>query len=254
MVFNEYDVAKMKEALAGLVEKKDKITIRALTLKFENEKAREFMLNGFLRRFNLLNRCADNIFNIIPVDYVGTVDWNGKRDAEINIQASIFNVSGAIDNLAWVWVLEKGITDRKGDILPAKEIGLRDRYKAVRSSLTDELRKTVESFDEWFSAIDDYRHSLAHRIPLYIPPFTINSKNIDEFQKIEIEKTNALVNYDIELYKKAEEKQERLGKFVPLIMHSFSEQAKPIVFHPQILANLATVDVLAHAVMDALER
>ena len=37
-------------------------------------------------------------------------------DATVNIQAFVFNIFACCDNLTWVWVLEKGFTERRNPV------------------------------------------------------------------------------------------------------------------------------------------
>jgi hypothetical protein len=48
--------------------------------------------------------------------------------------------------------------------------------------------------------------------------------------------------------------QMKLGRFRPWVQHSFEEGAKPVVFHPQMLADFTTVDELGHTTLAELNR
>jgi hypothetical protein len=49
--------------------------------------------------------------------------------------------------------------------------GLRPKNEIVMASLDVDVRKYLNSMDRWFEYLENYRHALAHQIPLYIPPY-----------------------------------------------------------------------------------
>lgn len=62
-----------------------------------------------MRRLGTLKRCIENVFTPIPPKTEHIPDRDVLRDAQINLQAFVANVYGAIDNLAWLWVYERGL-------------------------------------------------------------------------------------------------------------------------------------------------
>jgi hypothetical protein len=89
--------------------------------RFQNEEAREFAQHGFLRRLGTLRRCIENVFKIIPPGTVKVPRRSRLNDAQINIQAFVANVYGSIDNLAWMWVHERGLATT----IPRSRVGFR---------------------------------------------------------------------------------------------------------------------------------
>jgi hypothetical protein len=87
----------------------------------------------------------------------------------INIQAFVFNVFGSIDNLAWIWVREKGLAMDDGLPIPNAWVGLGKKNRFVRHSFSTEFQEFLKGLNDWFDHLDDFRHALAHRIPLYYP-------------------------------------------------------------------------------------
>ena len=57
----------------------------------------------------------------------------------------------------------------------------------------------------------DYRDALAYRIPLYIPPFTVNPDDADRYQALERDATQALCAHDLEGYELAYRRKGRPG-------------------------------------------
>ena len=47
-------------------------------------------------------------------------------------------------------------------------------------------------------------------------------------------------------------KQREIGAFLPGVTHSFVEEARPILIHPQVLADFSTVEEVAQRFLDVL--
>lgn len=102
--------------------------------------------------------------------------------------------------------------------------------------------------------MDNYRHALAHRIPLYIPPYTLHPDREAEYKGLEDAKWQALVSCDIVKHEQLKASQEKMHVFRPWMLHSFQEQAKPIPFHMQLLINFNTIDELGQKLLQALDK
>ena len=96
-------------------------------------------------------------------------------DATINIQGFVFNTYGAVDNLAWIWLSEKGQKRRDGTPIPDKHVGLGHDNKSVRQTLSADFQAYLTGVDEWLKFLASLRHALAHRIPLWTWPRITNS-------------------------------------------------------------------------------
>src|SRR5688572_15060337 len=83
-------------------------------LQFNNPDAYEYARHGFLRRIKTLQRCVQNIFTICPPDRTERPSSDELDDIIINLQSFVFNIFGCIDNLAWIWVKEKQLKNKKG--------------------------------------------------------------------------------------------------------------------------------------------
>jgi hypothetical protein len=116
--YTDEGIAKLAEAYAGLRGRCMQLQERCLRYKFGNERAQEFALHGFSRRLSCLVRCIENTFRIIPPDLDSLPTSDETHDVEIQVQAFIINVFGCLDNLAWVWTLERNVTKPDGGSLP----------------------------------------------------------------------------------------------------------------------------------------
>lgn len=208
---------------------------------FQNEKAIEYAKHGFSRRMKTLVRCIKRLFELLPPNRVDLPDDDDLTDSAIFVQAFIFNVFGVIDNLASIWVSETGLTERNGKQLSRKAVGLLPGCTTLRKSLSDDLQQYLTSLDGWFSYLASYRHALAHRVPLYIPPSVVIGDKRTLFTEIGRKIEEAAKRGDVRSYKELFKEQEALGVFRPWMCHSFNEGADPVAVHPQMLADFNTV-------------
>ena len=76
---------------------------------FENMEARAFARQGFPRRLELMQHCIESSMEAFPPRISWTPGPFGILDATVCLQAFVLNVQGCIDNLAHIWVREKGL-------------------------------------------------------------------------------------------------------------------------------------------------
>lgn len=223
-----------------------------LTQPFQTDKANEYINHGFSRRAFTLMRCIDNIYENCPPDQQQLLSSDERKDIEINLQAFLFNVFGCLDNLAWVWVSERNISRRDGTALPNSHIGLRPTNVAVRASLPEHVQNRLNEMADWFKYLEDFRHALAHRIPLYIPPYGIIEGQAERHRRLEVDRDNALrEGHDNDLQEIKRQLAE-LQFFYPVFTHSFSERALRVVFHSQVLADFNTIHEIANLILNEL--
>jgi hypothetical protein len=150
-------------------------------------------------------------------------------------------------------VLECNVKDPKtGGELKKEHIGLRKSNVSVRNSVPLDFKTFLESLDPWFDYLEDWRHALAHRIPLYIPPFCVDPANEHTYHAHETRKMLALAQGDMETVSKCEDAQQQLSFFKCYMAGSFGEHVTPIYFHSQILVDFKTVEELAKRILTAL--
>ena len=147
---------------------------------------------------------------------------------------------GCLDNLAWIWVTERSIKGKNRGQLKKSQIGF--RKDVVQSSFTKDFRSYVDGKSQWLDYLENYRHALAHRIPLYIPPFIITPDKERPFNELETQKEAAARQGDYERYDQLDVEQAKLGRFLPIMTHSiYQNDSAPMWFHSQILADWNTV-------------
>jgi hypothetical protein len=235
-----------KEILRDLESKLNELPAQNLRLleayvsrNYATARGREFALHGFARRLKILLRCLTRIFEILPPSLTDLVQRELLDDVEIHLQAFIINVFGSLDNLAWTWVSERDLCIRDS------WVGLGPDNSDVRQSLSPEFRGVLASFDPWFGQLKDYRHALAHRIPLYVPPYVVRACDQAMYLNLAQQIQAALRRRDFEETSRLEREHEMLAVFSPEMMHSFEEGATPIAFHAQAMSDFLTVQEIA---------
>ena len=148
------------------------------------------------------------------------------------------NVSGLLDNIAWVLLHEKRV------VLQRKNVGL--FLAATQAHLADELVEEVRSerIAKWQKEYaKNYRDALVHRIPLYVPSAGIRESDKAEYLSLgsKIEAAAVEGRYDDMI--KYQHAQERLGRSAPLFAHSALDDDAPptMVLHSQMIADTKTV-------------
>ena len=169
---------QLKEPNDGLLTirpKANALMLRLTSGTYCDDHAREYAVNGLARRIQTISRCIMQVYKILPPDQSEIPEIDTVYDAMIYIQAAIFNTYGALDNLAFIWVLERKVLGKNGRPLPNMQIGLAKGKGDVRGSFPEGLQNYLHSMDDWLDNLESFRHSLGHRIPLYIPPRASNS-------------------------------------------------------------------------------
>ncbi len=203
--------------------RRDELADTLVLYTFRDPIARETAVQGLTRRLNQLRHLLVKVFEVLPPE-ANNPDSEAIADATAFLQAFIFGVYGAVDNLARIWVYETGIRLNDGREISVKRIGLAPANKDVRASLPVKLRAYLGGKDKWFKYLENYRHALAHRIPLYIVPRILNGEESDEFLRLDKEKLEAFRDRDHLRFEKISDRQDALGTFAPMMMHSFEKK------------------------------
>ena len=240
------EILSAHEAVAGKCQKLF-MDYHKTGLEFEVERAREYAHHGFCRRLEVLRRCIDRLFELLPPDRTEIPEDDVVLDATIYLQAFMFNVFGCIDNLAHVWVQENRVMGSDGKELPDRKVGFSKTNREVLESLPIAIRcyLTSDRFQLWSRQLANFRHALAHRIPLYILPFVVYDHDMDEFKAIGDRIDDAARRGDYEHAVNLMSEQRSVGTFRAEATHSFSEGAHRMMVHAQMLADFHTVEDLA---------
>jgi hypothetical protein len=251
MQFSNEDLQKLQESQFAVFDKYQKLIEAYAIHKYSTQQGHQYAMQGFLRRLGLLARCINNVFEILPPDRIVLPTPDELSDAEINIHAFVVNLFGSADNLARIWALEKSLTRPDGSPVPKEWIGLRKNNELVRRSFSAEFQEYLNKLDPWFDLLENFRHALAHRIPIYIPPYTVTDNKKKAYHELENRMTAA---FDVAEYERLSAEQKALAVFVPFMTHAFEEEAEFVVFHAQLLADFNTIEDLAQRILGELNR
>ena len=243
--FSDDAIAKLAEEFVLLQGRYEALLIAYNNHNYRVAKSAEHAQHGFLRRLGTLLRCVHNTYRILPPERGDHPPSREDRlDATINIQAFVFNIFGAINNLAWLWVTEIGLKKEDGSQIASNWAGFGPKNTFLRQSLSPSLQEYLASLDGWFAQLESFRHALAHRVPLYIPPYIVLTASEAEWRSLEQEITRAALRGDSKAKDTLTERQMKLCKFRPWMVPSLFEGQNPIVFHAQLIADFKTVEEL----------
>jgi hypothetical protein len=247
--FKRKEITRFRAKLSEIERKTNDLLMSYTHFPWKTAGGREYATHGFSRRLGTLRRALLNVYKLIPPGTVRVPTRDRLHDAQINIQACIANVYGCIDNLAWVWVYEKGL-DRT---IPRRRVGLRRPNAEVRGSLRPAFRKYLEERDDWMEYLVDFRDALAHRIPLYVPPGSVPQSKVDAHNDYARRMTEALMQLNPAEYERLGAEQRKLLVFQPLMTHSFIEAQGVVAFHAQLINDFLTIEELANKMLDELK-
>ena len=211
--------------------------------------AQEYLVHGVGRRLNILKTCITNIYDAYPPDIKELISDKDRVTTEINLQCFVLNLYGYVDNFARVIFEEKNIP-----YTAPKEISFEN--KSLENYLSSDFINYIKSdvHKSWIEYLKDFRHSLCHRIPFYIPPYSIDPKDKEEYENIINAKFNALAQCDLLTVKKLEQNEKEICRNFSVITHSYSEKSSLVLFHPQIFCDWLKIVEFTKKIFDEFEK
>lgn len=186
-------------------------------------KAQEHCQYGLCRRLLIIVECLEYFFSELPP---GTNKERSRQEngrANIHLHAFLINVSGIIDNMAWLWAYHINLETRIDLERKKTMIGLFN--KDFLEYLPASLAAQVDQYSKWQEYLVSHRHPTAHRIPPYIVPYTVRN----------------------------EEDPPESRNYMPRYIHSFSSKYGPIPLHAQSLADVNTVLSLLETLLTEIQ-
>ncbi|TXN73415.1 hypothetical protein [Methylobacterium sp. WL6] len=251
--FPEAELERLNSAYESVGEFINKLAEPFLIRPYKTDKGRVNAHHGFVRRLSILKRSIETVFELIPPNLSEIPSRDVVGDATIHLHAFVLNVFGAVDNLAWVWVSERGLKDAKDKPIPDTWVGLRPSNTLIRESFSEQFRTELRELDAWFGYLIDFRDSLSHRIPLYIPPFVVINEHVEAYNKTERKAVEALQHGDLNEHHRLNESLRKFAVFRPWMMHTLNEAKPAVVFHPQMLTDVHTLDVIGRGILRELD-
>lgn len=240
MPFSPEKVIELTEAFDERTDKLRRIK-GACVMEYrvtDGDKVREYLHHGVSRRFGILWYAITNVFQDFPVATTEKLDRDALMRVQINLQAFFINAIGVFDNFAWCYIYLHKLEGRIGgpqnvDMFKSKMQALLP--PALKSYLTS--AQTKNWYEDYFKA---YRDALAHRIPLYIPPYTYTPDEKDRAEELQTRRNKAIEDHDFALVDALGIEREGLGSPSFFFAQSFTEKP-PLILHPQMLVDAETV-------------
>ena len=214
--------------------------------QLKSPRAREYLHNGIGRRVGLVQRCVERIFQIFPPERTEHFEREELEDLNINLHAFLLNIYGILDDIAWVVVLEA----------TQQEVNNRRKVSLYGPEVQKHLPKDTVSFlatmKSWHdNYIKNFRDSLAHRIPAYVPPKQLVGDEVKRSEELEKEILEAIKKHEFDRVEALQEEERNLGSLMPVYTHSFGDldRSPPIYLHNQILVDLRTVAAITRATL-----
>ena len=254
MVYSSDQITEMSESYFECIDQLQVLMLKYVERKYATERGREFAVHGFARRIKTIEHGLRDVFELIPPENAKPEARTLNR-ANAIIHSVVINVFGSLENLAYLWVHENKILDSKtGSVLSGPKVGLGKRQRALRRSFPSEVRDYIVAMQPWYDYLADYRHALAHRIPPYLVPMTLNKTETEIWKNIDKSKTEKIANHEWDEYERLCREQDEIGTYSPLMMHSYIENAQPIFFHPQIICDALTINEIGLLFLKYLPR
>ena len=253
MQYSSEQLDQIYEDYGELMGKKARLTESYVLRQFRDEHAVEYARHGFCRRIQIMAHCIQGVFERLPPERADVPEEETVWGATVYLQAFVINTFGSIDNLAHIWVAERQVKKADGKSLAPASVGFGKNYTRVMESLPEGFNDYLNGIESWWEYLTSFRHALAHRIPLYIPPSLVTDENAEEYERKGAEILDAIRRGENAEAEALESAQNELISFLPVTTHSFQEQSRFVYFHCQMLADFNTVDEIAWRMLRALE-
>ena len=238
--YDSYMAARGKlEALTAAYAGKD----------FRDERARGFARHGFPCRLALMLHCIEMAMEDVPPRIHWVPHAESILRATLSLQAFVVDVFGCIDNLAHIWVCEKGVTAEDGTPLPDSRIGLRPENGAVLESLSPAFAGRLKEFGPWFEYLDRFRRALEHEVPLYNTLEALPADRLRRFRELAGRIEEAQRRRDQAEVDRLTDASNAVVSFFPITAHAFGENARREFVQFQMASDFDTVEEIARRLL-----
>jgi len=226
--------------------------LRLVRAPLRTAAAREQADHGLGRRLSMLAHCIEQTYALLPpaLEHIPTRD--ATQSATAHIQAFVMNAFGCCENMAWIWLHERQPEARGGRAWPRTRVGLLPGQDEFRSTFPARFQAYLASRDPWFVHLKDFRDALAHQIPLYIPPWSVDPEDVDAYNALKARAEAARLGGADEEAMRLDEEAMAMARFVPVMQHRL-DRGPPVIFHPQMLADFSTIIEMGSLLLDQLD-
>ena len=250
--YSKENLDQLRNDYDRIYERYIDLSLAYLKKDFKAPKAREFAEHGFCRRVNLMAHCIRVVFEKIPPDTTHPLNLEEVLDATVYFQVFRFNVFGCLDNLAHIWVEEMNIKQDNEKKIPDPSVSFFARHKHnqnINKRLSEEFCLYLNSLNPWFQNLKNFRDAIAHRIPVYIPPYCTSDEETEEYLDIGLSANKE----DFHKHGEPKSNLESASYFLPIATHSFMENSEQILFHPQMLSDYNIIDKIGRKLLRELD-
>jgi len=257
MFYSKSNISLVESKLSDLTSKYYDLQMLLYSFigNMKNQKAIEYLRHGVLRRLIIVYRSINNIFTLFPLKSETRLDNDILNDLEINLHSFLINIYGIIENYGLSLAFEIGYLDsNKVDVRKRNSVCL--FKKDFNNYLNNELRSYLRNAEilSWYDEYAKYyRDALAHRIPPYIPPASLNDIEQEQFNEYDKQLTGASKRNDLKCYSEILNKMSKIGSPNFLFVHSFSENVRPVHLHSQVICDFLTIDDLSRNIFQLFE-
>lgn len=228
-----------REALKAATELQD-LNLRGLSeSRYANDvKARNHLLHGAGRRLGVMKRSLEQIFAIYPPGNTQRLHRDALTDLQTYLHAFVINLAGIFDNWAWAYVLQHRLLEQVGGRNNVSVF--KPPFQKLFPAGLAQYLATGET-QKWHSEYaKEYRDALAHRIPLYVPPFNVTDAAQKRFEELEAQKAESFDAGDYDRANELMDEQDTIGTACPYFLQDVDEQ-QMVYLHPQTVCDALTV-------------
>jgi hypothetical protein len=245
MVYDTDQCTKLLEELTATQIELDELldlSLRAGEL-IENTEAKVYIREGLGRRIVILKHCLASIYRQFPPSTLVPLTQDQRQDVQIALHAFVMNLYGAFENLAWAFVIRHDLMSK---FQPINKVGVFSKLLQKLMPVPIASYLTSDTFSAWSkSYLKNYRDSLAHRIPLYIPPAEFSSEHANRYAELDELDAASLQAHDWDGLQKNQTERDSLGRpsfmFLTSLMNKHGVSPKPMLLHPQLLSDANTL-------------
>lgn len=250
---SHYSLSALEDLFNAEIE--TRIELKELTLEVlrvqqsvKDQTAASYLQYGVTRRLFILARVFDRVFELFPPDRSAPLLSDDLLDLEINLHAFMIHVHGVVDNLALVVGHELNMVGREKHQFRNSEVGFfKNEFirKLPRPLSTFLQQATLVAWHREYAK--EYRDSLAHRIPAYVPSQALDDKGAEEYAAID-ERIRESIQCGRAISHEMWESLRSVGSANPLFLLSPNDRQQPMYLHPQLIADIGTVNEVTRAV------
>ncbi len=222
----------------------------AVAVNAPNAAATLHLNHGVGRRLSVMASAIDELFKLVPPENTrATRAKIGK--ATICLHAFLINAVGVLDNLAWAYIhwhcIDSEFEGYKRTNVDLFKANLQSRLPRLFVALM-----TTDQMIDWQkNYLKPYRDALAHRIPPYIPESYLPAD-------LELLRTNdgqtqaAASDSDWDEVHRLQDRRSQILGHAYSFIHDLTPPIQPLLLHPQLLADAATVEEIIRAFLASL--